>query len=352
MKKKKVHKKGLLPGSIVFTGEKTVSTADLRCVIYDEAKVNEQNITEFPLNKVEIPSDDQIVWYDLKGVNQISVIEQLGKTFNIHPLVLEDVANTTQRSKFEEYKSGNFIVAQAFKFNPVTYHFSQEQISIFFSKNVVISFQEDEEELFTEIKNYIINDKGKIRQKKADFLAYLLVDTIVDDYIDILDLIEEKITTLEVEIMTDPRPIQKITIYKLKRELLTFRKSVLSLKEAMMKMARIENEYIEPNNTIFVRDLLDHITHILDRTEQYRDMLSELQNLYLSEIGYKANGVIQLLTIISSIFIPLTFIVGVYGMNFDNMPELHWEYGYHTVWFVMILIAVSLLIYFRRKRWL
>lgn len=352
MKKKRIVKKGLPPGSIVFTGESQSSEANLRYIIYNETHIEEHNVNVFPPEKLVYPTNDEVIWYDLKGVNQIALLEQLGNVFGIHPLVLEDVANVNQRPKFEEYQNGNFIVAQAFRFNPITFRFQSEQISVFFSQNFLISFQEDPDELFLSVCQYLNQAKGRIRLKKADYLAYNLLDTIVDEYLMILDEVEEKITSLEVEVVNNPRPLLKSTIYQLKRELLTFRKSLGSLREAIMKMMRPDNKFINQETNLFLRDLLDHITQISERTENAREMLSELQNLYLAEIGFKANGVIQMLTIISSIFIPLTFIVGVYGMNFKYMPELDWQYGYPTVMCSMVVLVILLLIYFRRKRWL
>lgn len=353
MSKKRNVKKGLPPGSIVFTGEQNSSKADMRLVRYNNSFYETKDITIFPIANFATADLNYVVWYDLKGLHDVNIVEQLGLAFNIHPLVLEDVVNTSQRPKFEEYNTGNFIVIEAFKFNKTTFRFKSEQVSIFFGKNFLISFQEDAEELFTNVNHHIAESKGKIRQKKADYLAYSLLDMVVDEYIDVLESIEDITTDLEIEITHNPKPALKSAIYQLKRELLGFRKSINSLREAIIKMIRNESDFVTSDGMDFyLRDLLDHVTHILERTENYRDTLSELQNLYLAEIGYKANGVVQILTIVSSIFIPLTFIVGVYGMNFENMPELKWTYGYYAVWGVMICIAIALLLYFHRKRWI
>ncbi|MFZ4543519.1 MAG: magnesium/cobalt transporter CorA [Saprospiraceae bacterium] len=345
-------KKGLPPGSIIFTGEKRSHRANLHCILYNESKALGQNVTEFPLSSISIPAQDEIVWYDLKGVHQVEVIEQLGKAFNIHPLVLEDVANINQRPKFEEFETGNFLVAQAFHFHTDSLKFQSEQISIFFGKNFLISFQEDEDELFENLINQILNGKSKIRVKKTDYLAYSLIDVIVDEYFDHLSIIEENISNLEIEITRNPVPSQKSLIYHLKRELMMFRKSVQSLREAISRMSRADNAFVETETSIFLRDLLDHLTLTLERSENYREMLTELQNLYMAEIGFKSNSVIQVLTVITSVFIPLTFIVGVYGMNFENMPELKWHYGYYEVLFLMLIVALMSLFYFKRKNWI
>lgn len=353
MSKKRNIKKGLPPGSIIFTGEQQTSKANMRLVRYNDSFYETKEITSFPVSNFTKADPNFIVWYDLKGIHDVNIVEQLGTTFNIHPLVLEDIVNTSQRSKFEEYNTGNFIVLHSFNFNKTTFRFKTEQVSIYFGKDFLISFQEDAEELFTNVNHHIAESKAKIRLKKADYLAYCLLDRIVDDYIEVLEDIEDITTELEIEITNNPKPALKSAIYQIKRELLVFRKSINSLREAIIKMIRNETDFVVSEGMDFyLRDLLDHITHILERTENYRDTLSELQNLYLAEIGYKANGVVQILTIVSSIFIPLTFIVGVYGMNFENMPELKWEYGYYAVLGFMAFVALILLLYFHRKRWI
>jgi magnesium transporter len=353
MGKKRNIKKGLPPGSIVFTGEQQTNKANMRLVRYNESHYDTKDIAIFPIANFVKADPNFVVWYDLKGVHDVSIVEQLGAAFMIHTLVMEDIVNICQRPKFEEYTTGNYIVLQSFKFNKTTLRFQTEQVSIFFGKDFLVSFQEDAEELFANVNYHLAEAKGKIRQKKADYLAYSLLDMIVDDYIEVLETIEDITSELEIAITHEPKPTLKSAIYQLKRELLTFRKSVNSLREAILKLNRTETNFVTSEGmNFYYRDLLDHITHVLERTENYRDMLSELQNLYLAEISYKSNGVIQVLTIVSSIFIPLTFIVGVYGMNFEYMPELHWEYGYYTVWGVMIIIAISLLLYFHRKRWI
>jgi magnesium transporter len=352
MKKGKILKKGLPPGSVIFTGDNTSEKVNFRYILYDETNAKEENVTHFSSAAAVSFLPNQTLWYDLKGLHQVALIEELGKAFTIHPLALEDIANVSQRPKFEEYDEGNFIIAQAFTFNSTTLRFSAEQVAFFFNKQLLISFQEDEDELFLSVCQQITNGKGKIRHRKADYLAYNLLDTIIDEYFVILETIEEKITSLEIEVTNNPRPLLKSSIYQLKRELLNFRKSVNSLREAISKMMRSENDFIENSTLVFLRDLHDHLTQVLERTESSREMLSELQNLYIAEISFKANGVMQMLTIISSIFIPLTFIVGLYGMNFDVMPELRWPYGYPMVLTLMAGIVILLLVYFRKKRWL
>ena len=350
--KKKALKKGLPPGSIVFTGESTASKANLHCIVYNEKSASFERIDRFPLQSIRKPAEGEIVWYDLKGVDQVEVIKELGKAFGIHPLALEDIANVRQRPKFEEFENGNFLVARAFRFHQQTLSFQSEQISIYFGRDFLMTFQEDEAEMFETVFHQLQGTQSKLRTKKPDYLAYTLVDFIVDEYIEHLSIFEDHIVNLENDITENPVPTQKKLIYHLKRELMIFRKSVHSLREAIGRMSKSEMRFVDPENSFYLRDLLDHLTQVLEQTENYREMLTDLQNLYVAEIGYKANSVMKTLTVVSTIFIPLTFIVGIYGMNFDYMPELRWTYGYFLVIGAMLVIAILSLYYFRRKRWI
>ncbi len=350
--KNKGLKKGLPPGSIVFTGEDTAKKANLHCIVYNASGTSFESIKEFPLRNIRKPSEGEIVWYDLKGVSQVEVIEELGRAFSIHPLALEDAANVHQRPKFEEFDNGNFLVARAFRFQPESLSFQSEQLSVYFGHNFLITFQEDEEELFQAVFHQLESNKSKLRAKNTDYLAYTLIDFIVDEYIEHLSIFEDQIIKLENDITENPVPSQKKLIYHLKRELMIFRKTVHSLREAISRMSKADNRFVDPTNSFFLRDLLDHLTQVLEQTENYREMLTDLQNLYVAEIGYKANSVMQTLTVVSSIFIPLTFIAGVYGMNFEHMPELKWDYGYYEVLAFMLVVGLLSLYYFRRKHWL
>jgi magnesium transporter len=265
---------------------------------------------------------------------------------------LEDIANIGQRPKFEEYETGFFIVVHAFHYKVLERSFQTEQISFFVGKNFLVSFQEDSDDIFAHIREQIKNGKEKIRQRNSDFLAYILIDFIVDHYLEALDLIEDRLEKLETEVTSHPSPRQKSEMYHLKRELNMFKKNVFLLREAVGRWLRADSEIIANSTDVFLRDLLDHINLTLERAENYREMIIELQGLYTAELQSKANSVINVLTIISSIFIPLTFIVGIYGMNFENMPELKCEYGYYYTMGFMTIMAISMLILFRHKKWL
>jgi magnesium transporter len=352
MNKKKRSKKGAPPGTVIFTGEQKLEHPDVHLIRYGESVYKNIHIKNGEPLIVENVGEDCITWYDVRGLHDTDLVEDFGKKYNIHPLILEDIASVQQRSKFEAYDNGFFIVVQAFRFYKETLSFSQEQVSIFVGPNLVLSFQEDAEDLFLGIRTQLELNKTKLLSKKADYLAYMLLDTIVDQYIDFLDETEDEVSKLESSVTMNPHPATKSKIYHLKREILTVKKSVASLREAVAKFSKWEGDSEQAFMGIYLRDLYDHCSQVLERAENMRDSLTELQNLYLSEISFKMNAVIQLLTIISAIFIPLTFIVGLYGMNFKFMPELDQPYGYPAVIGLMSLIATLEIWYFKKKKWL
>ncbi len=347
---KKVKKTGLSPGSLIFTGKQKVQQTNITLKRYSPDNIQEQNIT--PDHTFKSPANDEMVWYDIRGVHDVTLVEKIGAAFQIHPLVLEDVLETNQRPKLEEYENGIFLVVRALSFDQSALAIHTEQVAIYFSNKLLISFQEDKTDLFEGVRTRITSGRGKIRSRGADYLAYALIDNIVDYYFDVLDKVEEEIDRIEDEVLTNPGMQVKSSIHQLKRELLTVRKSVNPLREAISRFSKAEHDLIDESSKLFLRDLHDHIIQIMDMVENYRDTLSGLQDLYLSELSYKMNSVMQMLTIIATIFIPLSFLAGVYGMNFDHIPELHWQYSYYVFWGVIVFIIGGSLYYFRRKGWL
>ncbi|MEY4903663.1 MAG: hypothetical protein RLZZ292_1478 [Bacteroidota bacterium] len=351
-KRKNKKPPGLPPGTIVFTGEQKAEHPDIYFTHYTENECVEKKYQNYSLLQLKKAEAGSVLWYDVCGLHDVPVLESFGQHFNIHQLVLEDIANTDQRPKVEEYDSGIFVLAQAFTFDAKNLMFTTEQIALYAGDGFLLSFQEDPEDLFVSVRQQIQNAKSKLRRKQSDYLAYLLLDTIVDHYIEVLDAVEDEIIRLETEITIHPEESLKSRIYHLKRQLITFRKSVASLREAVARFVKSDSDYVQESTAIFIRDLQDHITQVLERCENYREMLTELQNLYVSEISFKMNNVVQVLTIVSSVFIPITFIAGVYGMNFEVMPELKHPYGYTAVWCLMGTVALGSLSYFKYKRWL
>ena len=350
--KKRVDRTGLAPGSIVFTGDRKMDHTDIHFVRFDAENLEHKDFGE--KEKVEFlsPVEKKVTWYDIRGVHDTKMIEQLGKQYDIHPLVLEDIADTEQRPKFDEYENGVFISAKALRFDAENVEILTEQVSIFIGKNFLISFQEDDDDLFVGVRERINSGRGKIRTRGADYLGYALLDNLVDNYFSVLDKVEEEIEKLEEEIIKEPQSGSKAKNHHLKREMLTLRKAIQPLREAISKFAKSENIVVADSTGIFLRDLYDHTIQVMDMVENYRDVLTGLQDLYLSEISFKMNQVMQVLTVISTIFIPLSFLTGMYGMNFEHIPELKAQNGYFVLLGVMATITVGLLIYFRKNKWI
>jgi magnesium transporter len=356
MKKQRVNrvrkKAGLPPGTVIFTGSQKVEKVFIHFVQYNEEQLIEKSFDNHEEIHLNPSPDDKPDWYDIRGLHDTQLIEILGKTFDIHSLVLEDVVNTHQRPKFEEYPNGNFIIIRALAFDKVNLEVTTEQVSIFFRQGLLISFQEAETDLFDAVRLRIQSGKGRIRQRGSDYLAYALLDNIVDNYYLVLDDIESVIEELEDKLLTDPDNTIKERIHHLKKELLVVRKSIAPLREAIGQFSKSSSSFIDESSIIYVRDLYDHTVQIMDMVETYRDMLNSLQDLYISEISLRMNQVMQVLAIITTIFVPLSFMAGLYGMNFDHMPELHYKYSYFILVGMMFVIAVSLVFYFRKKKWM
>lgn len=343
------RKPGLPPGTLVFTGEQKVDASDVLMLQYDEARLIEKSLKDdFPAPE----TNHFVTWYDVKGLHNVSLIERLGGMYNVHSLILEDVLDTQQRPKFEEYDDGIFIILHAITFDKETRNIHTEHIAIFAGHNFLLSFQEKDDDTFAPIRERIRNASGRIRKRGSDYLAYALADSVVDHYFLVLDQLQDAIESLEEEVMYKPNDQTKGKIHQLKLQMLLLRRSILPLREAINWFVKTDCPVVQESTEVFTRDLYDHIVQVIDMVETYRDILNGLYDLYLSEISYRMNNIMQLLTIISTIFIPLTFLVGVYGMNFENIPELRWHYGYFFVWGLMIVITILMLLFFKRKRWL
>ncbi|MET2984025.1 magnesium/cobalt transporter CorA [Aureibaculum conchae] len=349
---KKRNKIGLPPGSVVFTGNKKMEKVQIHYIQYDNELFEEKTLSNHDKIILHQSPEEEVDWYDIRGVHDTVLIEKLGHTFNIHPLILEDVSNTYQRPKCEEYENGIFIIIKALAFDKTETKITIEQVAICFRKGFVISFQETESDLFEAVRKRIQSKKGRIRQKGADYLAYSLIDVIVDNYFLLLEDIGEEIESLEDRMLDNQDSNNKSAIHRLKKELLTIRKSIAPLREAIGRFAKTDSPLVEKDTPVFIRDLYDHTIQVMDTVESFRDLLNGLQDLYISEVSFKMNQVMQMLTLVATIFIPLTFLAGIYGMNFENIPELRWKYGYFAFWGFIVVIFVGLLIYFKRKKWL
>lgn len=319
---------------------------------YDEPECSErqvENIEEcFPFKE-----KSSVTWVNINGLHEVDILKKLGKHFNIHSLVLEDILNTSQRPKAEELEGYIFIVLRMLSYNGENSEIKGEQISLILGENYIISFLEGETDIFYPIRERIrTRGKGRIRKMGSDYLAYALIDAVVDHYFLALEKIGEKIEGLEDELISNPKPEMLQSIHDLKSDMIFIRKSIWPLREVISSLVRGKFTLIKESTGIFLRDVYDHTIQVIDTVESFRDMLSGMLDIYLSSISNKMNEVMKVLTIIATIFIPLTFIAGIYGMNFENMPELKVSWGYFAVWGLMIVVGGAMVSYFRKKRWL
>lgn len=343
-------KTGLPPGTLIHIGERKVDRVKITVFDYDE-----NGFREMEAGSIEecLPYRDKptVSWINIDGLHDVEVIEKVGKHFGLHPLLLEDVLNTGQRPKLDDYGTYLLIVLKMLYCNGED-TVEAEQISIVLSSNLVISFQEDAGDVFNPVRERIRNNKGRIRKVGADYLVYSLMDAIVDNYFMILERVGERMENLEEELVTDPTKETLLEIHRLKREMIFLRKSVWPLREVVSGLERGESSLIDMSTVTYLRDLYDHTVQVIDTIETYRDLISGMLDIYLSSISNRMNEVMKVLTIIATVFIPITFIAGIYGMNFEYMPELHKKWGYPVALFVMLVIALFMVAYFRRKRWL
>ena len=349
--RKTSKKAGLAPGTLVHDGDKKVEKAKITIIDYDATQFQEKEVETieecFPFR--DTPT---ITWINVDGLHEVGIIEKIGKHFSIHPLILEDILHTGQRPKMEDFEDHIFLVVKMFYYDEKDNEIKMEQVSLLLGSNFVISFQEREGDIFNSIRERIRNHKGRIRRMKADYLGYALLDTIVDNYFIILEKIGENIENMEEELVTRPTPETLQAIHNLKRELIVLRKSIWPLREVVNSLERGESPLINEATGVYLRDVYDHTIQVIDTIETFRDMVSGMLDIYLSSISNKMNEVMKVLTIIATIFIPLTFVAGLYGMNFEFMPELKWHWGYFAALLVMAAVAVFMVFFFRRKRWL
>jgi magnesium transporter len=343
------NKLGAPPGTVVYYGEKRTDKVKITLIEYNEGQFLEKDFYDLS-ECIDHVDPTMVKWINVDGIHDVELIEKIGKYFKIHPLTLEDIVNTSQRSKFEDYD--NYVVS-IMKMIAYDTEMISEQLTVVLMEGMVISFQEVHGgDAFELIRNRIRQGKGRIRKMGADYLAYALIDAVVDCYFTILEKIGDKIELIEEELIADPTKETMKQLHHLKREMIFIRKAVWPMRELINNLERSETELIKPSTDIYLRDVHDHTVRVIDTVETYRDLLSGMMDIYLSSVSNKMNEVMKVLTIITTIFVPVTFIAGVYGMNFDNMPELHSRSGYAVTWVVMVIIIISLLIYFRKKKWL
>lgn len=342
-------KKGLPPGTLVYKGSYKDEKTKITLIEFNETSFVEKEFHDIE-TCISNTNSNLVSWINVEGIHNTEVVEKVGKKFNIHPLTLEDIVNTEQRSKFEEFD--NYVVS-IMRMPYYNTKVESEQLAIVLSENMVITFQEIEGvDAFDYVRTRLRQGKGRIRKNGADYLFYCLIDAVVDCYFGILEKIDDRLEVLEEELIDDPNKNTLNQLHQLKREMIYLRKSVWPMRDMINNIERSESTLIKETTGLFFRDVHDHSIRIIDTVETFRDLLSGMMDIYLSSTSNKMNDIMKLLTIISTIFIPVTFIAGVYGMNFNHMPELRSPYGYAITWGVMITIIIGMLVYFRRKKWL
>jgi magnesium transporter len=342
---------GLPPGSLVYTGEKTQEPVKISLVEYDEQNFSERQlpaVTDCMLLK----DKPGVTWLNVSGISQVSNLEKLGECLRLHPLVLEDILNIDQRPKVEDYDDYLFIILKAIKMVSESGEIVSDQVSLILGPNYVLSFNEGNGELYKPIKDRLLAAKGRIRKYGADFLAYSLIDIIVDNYFVVLEQVGESIEDLEEDVVRRPTPVTLQGVHRFKNDMIILRKSLWPLREVVARLERRESPLITETTAVYCKDVYDHTIIAIDTVETYRDILSGMLDIYLSSVSNRLNEIMKVLTIIATIFMPLTFITSLYGMNFKHMPELEWQYGYLLVLILLVVITVMMLLFFRKKKWI
>jgi len=352
LQRSKPKKVGLSPGTLVYTGEKTKEEIKITLIDYKEDSINEQVVKNIE-DVFSCKESDRTSWINIDGLHDVSIIEKIGNHFEIHPLVLEDILHTSQRPKLDDYDNYLFIVVRMFFYDSEQRALKNEQVGFVLGKKYLITFQEDTGDVFDTVRERLRKGGPRMRNGGSDYLAYALIDAIVDSYFHILEQLGDEIEELEDRIITEPDKEDLQAIHRLRREMIFLRKSVWPLREVLSSLQRNESKIIKKQTGVFIRDVYDHTIQIIDTIESYRDMVMGMLETYLSSISNKMNEVMKVLTIIATIFIPLTFLAGVYGMNFKHFPELNKEWMYPWGFWGFIVVCGGIMYwYFRHKKWL
>jgi magnesium transporter len=348
---KRSEKAGLSPGTLMYVGAEKSGFPRITVIDYDATGFLEKTVSSveecFPFKETST-----VTWINVDGVHDASVIEKLGVHFDIHPLVLEDIMTTTQRPKTEDLGNAVFVVLRMIEYDVERGATTADQLSLILGPNYVLTFQETPGDCLDPVRERIRGGKGRIRKLGPDYLAYAVIDAVVDNYFFVLEKLGERIDRLEEQLIAEPRRELLSEIHGLKREMIELRKSVWPLREVVSRFERMESPLIRKSTGVFLRDLYDHAIQVIDTVESFREMLSSMVETYLSSLSNRMNEIMKVLTIISTIFIPITFLVGLYGMNFVHMPEIKWRWGYAFAWLLIIGSVGGMFAFFRRKKWL
>ncbi len=350
--RKQAKKAGQPPGTAIYTGKKKDVATKISVLIFSEHDFHE---AQGKTLKECLPATKEFgtTWIHIEGLQDVALLQELAKKYHIHPLTIEDILNIDQRPKVEEFEGYIYITLKMLTWHAKRHIFTTEQISFIVGKDFLLSFQEGESEHFKQIRERLRGvSNQRMRQQGSDYLAYRLMDSVVDYYFIVLEGIGDQIEKVEDLIIVDPQQKNTRTIYRLKRQMMILRKAIWPMREAVSHLTQMEGSFITPFTRIYLRDLYDHVVQAIDTVETFRDMLASMLDIYLSSLTNRMNEIMKTLTIIATIFIPITFIASLYGMNFVNMPELHWHWGYFMVLGLMSVVVFIMLIYFRRKKWI
>ncbi|MFZ5450080.1 MAG: magnesium/cobalt transporter CorA [Thermodesulfobacteriota bacterium] len=350
--KRMARKAGMPPGSLVFH-EEAGRPARITIIHYSETEFTQSEYDSFSQCQLVKP-ESGVTWINVNGLSQVKDLEQVGECFNIHHLVLEDILDIEQRSKIEDYETYLYIVLKAIRHFPDSQKIEirSDQVSLILGPHYVISFHEGHSDLFAPVRDRLAIEKGRIRKMGADFLAYSLMDLIVDHYFVELEAFSDKVESLEDEVVARPTPQTLREVHQFKNDMIMLRKSLWPLREVIARLERRESPLISENLTMYLKDVYDHTIIAIETVETYRDILSGMLDIYLSSVNNRLTEIMRMLTIIATIFMPLNFITSFYGMNFKNMPELQWHYGYYGVMGLILIVAVSMIMFFKRKHWI
>lgn len=349
--KARIKKVGLPAGSLIPSNGKLPDKIRISLIDYNATHFTEKKDVSIQdcLNFLKTPL---ITWINVCGIGDIHIVELIGRHFGLHPLMLEDIMSAGQRSKMDNYKDTIYIVVRMLNYNNEKQSIEDEQVSLILGKNFVITFMESQNDIFAPIRERLHQEKSRIRQRGADYLCYALVDCLVDNYFLILEKIDENLDKLETELFhnTSPHTMQKI--HHTKREITLLRKTIWPMREVLSNFRRTDSPLVQDSTKLYIQDVYDHTIQAIDMIESFRDISAGMLDVYLSNLSQRMNEIMKVLTIVATIFVPLTFIASLYGMNFDYLPELHWKYGYYFVLGMMLIISFIMLAYFKRKKWL
>lgn len=340
------------PGSLVYTGEQPKAPSIIHFIRYTAKSCEQKTVSS--LSELSLsPVEGAVTWIHIQGLHDIPLMEQIAQQFQIHPLTLEDILNVEQRPKIEEFDNYIFITLKSIQYTSPKNTIPTQNLNLILGKDFVLSFQDEPTDLFDPLRDRISRHPDQwVKKSGSDYLAYRLIDITVDSYFFVLEKMNDQLETIENLVITNPTKRNAQGLYQLKNKVLTIRKIIWPLREILTHLLNVEGNLISSNTKLYLRDVQDHISQAIDIVDTFRDMLSNLLDVFLSYLSYRMNEVMKVLTVITTIFIPITFIASIYGMNFKYMPELQWRWSYPICLFIMAVIALLMLYYYRRKKWL